>query len=226
MRQWSVSLRIVQRIRPQLSLWLLGAALAVTVGCSAGDGSASPATVVAGSSEVRSAVFAGGCFWCMEPPFDKLEGVLSTTSGYAGGNVKNPGYKQVTAGGTGHLESVEVRYDPARVSFETLLEVYWRNVDPLDAGGQFCDRGESYQTAIFTMNAQEQMAAEASKRAVAERLGQPIATAVLPLAADNFYAAEDYHQDYYRKNPVRYKFYRSRCGRDSRLEAVWGKPQA
>lgn len=210
-RQWS-------------ALWLLTAAMALMAGCSAGDGSAAAATVAPDSGEVRSAVFAGGCFWCMEPPFDKLDGVLSTTSGYAGGTLKNPGYQAVTAGGTGHLESVEVRYDPTRVSFETLLAVYWRNVDPLDPGGQFCDRGESYQTAIFTMNAQEQAAAEASKRDIAERLGQPVVTAVLPLEADNFYAAEDYHQDYYRKNPVRYKFYRSRCGRDSRLQAVWGSP--
>lgn len=210
----------------RLGRLLFGAGLLLatilSAGCSAGDGAASAPTPAPESADVRVAVFAGGCFWCMEPPFDELDGVLSTTSGYAGGTVPNPGYKAVTAGGTGHLESVQVRYDATRIDFEQLLKVFWQNIDPLDAGGQFCDRGESYQSAIFTLNDRQQASAAASKQRIAQQLERPLATAVIPLAADNFYPAEDYHQDYYRKNPVRYKFYRSRCGRDSRLQALWG----
>lgn len=174
---------------------------------------------VAQGAEPRSAIFAGGCFWCMEPPFDELEGVVSTTSGYAGGDVPDPSYEQVTAGGTGHREVVRVLYDPAQVSYERLLEVFWRNIDPLDAGGQFCDRGESYTSAVFVADRAQRAAAEQSREAVAERLGERIVT---PILADaNFYPAEDYHQDYYRKNPARYTFYKWRCGREQRLEEVW-----
>lgn len=166
----------------------------------------------------------------MEPPFDALPGVVSTTSGYAGGTLANPTYKQVTAGGSGHLEVVQVIYDPAQVTYEQLLEVYWRNVDPLDGGGQFCDRGVSYQTAIFTTNNAEQQAAERSKAQVAITFDAAIATQVTPLigsaSATGFYPAEGYHQDYYQKNPLRYKYYRNSCGRDARLAQLWGAPSS
>jgi len=169
------------------------------------------------------AIFAGGCFWCMEPPYDKLEGVLATTSGYSGGKLERPTYEQVTSRDTGHYEAIRVLYDPARVSYQKLLDVFWRNVDPVDGGGQFCDRGESYRTAIFALDAGQRAAAEASKAALAAsgRLKKPIVTPILEAAP--FWPAEDYHQDYYKKNPVRYRYYRSRCGRDSRLETLWGK---
>lgn len=169
-------------------------------------------------------IFAGGCFWCMEPPFDKLDGVLSTTSGYIGGTKTDPTYEQVSAGRTGHYEAVKIEYDPSRVRYDTLLEVFWRNVDPLDAGGQFCDKGPQYRSAIFALDEDQRARAEASKAELAKsgRLPGPVATEIL--TATKFYPAEDYHQDYYRKNPARYAFYRWNCGRDGRLEQVWGKP--
>jgi peptide-methionine (S)-S-oxide reductase len=169
------------------------------------------------------ATFAGGCFWCMEPPYDKLDGVLATTSGYAGGDKVDPTYEEVSAGDTGHAEVVQVTYDPAKVSYEQLLEVFWRNVDPLDAGGQFCDRGDQYRTAIFVHDEEQRQLAEASKQALVDsgRFEQPIVTEIV--AAGPFYPAEDYHQDYYEKNPLRYKFYRWNCGRDQRLAEVWGE---
>ncbi len=175
-------------------------------------------------SKVAKATFAGGCFWCMEPPFDELDGVLSTKSGYIGGTIPNPSYEQVSSGGTGHVEAVEVTYDPAKVTYEKLLEVFWRNVDPTDANGQFCDRGEQYQTAIFFHDDEQRRLAEESKRAIADsgRLKEPLVTPIR--AATRFYAAEDYHQDYYKKNPIRYKFYRGSCGRDRALEKLWKKP--
>ena len=166
------------------------------------------------------ATFAGGCFWCMEPPYDKLPGVISTTSGYTGGHADNPDYKQVTAGGTGHYESVQVVYDPTLVTYETLIDIYWINVDPLDAGGQFCDRGPSYRTAIFYHDEAQRHIALSSKAAVADRLAGVVATSVV--AATRFYPAEDYHQDYYQKNPLRYSYYRRGCGRDARLKRIWG----
>jgi peptide-methionine (S)-S-oxide reductase len=170
------------------------------------------------------AIFAGGCFWCMEPPFDKREGVISTTSGYTGGHVPNPDYKQVSAGGTGHTEALQVVYDPARVSYSSLLEVFWRNIDPLDAGGQFCDRGSQYRSAVFYRDAEQRRLAEQSKQElqhveVFSKTGKPIATEIV--AASEFYPAEEYHQDYYTKNPLRYKFYRHGCGRDRVLESYW-----
>jgi methionine-S-sulfoxide reductase len=169
------------------------------------------------------ATFAGGCFWCMEPPFDKLDGVLATTSGYTGGDKVDPTYQEVSAGGTGHAESVQITYDPAKVSYEQLLEVFWRNVDPLDAGGQFCDRGDQYRTAIFVHDDEQRRLAEASKQALADsgRFTQPIVTEID--TAGPFYPAEDYHQDYYEKNPIRYNFYRWNCGRDQRLAELWGE---
>ena len=174
---------------------------------------------VAGPGQAK-ATFAGGCFWCMEPPYDELDGVVSTTSGYAGGRKKNPSYKQVSAGGTGHAEVVQVVYDPKKVSYEKLLQVFWRNVDPLVKDRQFCDWGDQYRTAIFYGNDAERRLAEASKQAVEKKLGKTVYTQIVPL--QEFYPAEEYHQDYYQKNPIRYKFYRGNCGRDRRLEELWG----
>jgi methionine-S-sulfoxide reductase len=170
------------------------------------------------------ATFAGGCFWCMEPPYDKLDGVLATTSGYTGGDKVDPSYQEVSAGGTGHAEAVQVTYDPTKVSYEQLLEVFWHNVDPLDAGGQFCDRGTQYRTAIFVHDDEQRRLAEQSKQKLESsgRFQQPIVTEIV--AAGAFYPAEDYHQDYYEKNPIRYQFYRWNCGRDQRLAQLWGEP--
>ncbi|MDQ3160013.1 MAG: peptide-methionine (S)-S-oxide reductase MsrA [Pseudomonadota bacterium] len=167
------------------------------------------------------AIFAGGCFWCMEPPFDALPGVISTTSGYTGGHTQNPTYEQTSAGDTGHTEAVEVRYDPAKVSYEKLLDVFWLNVDPFAVDRQFCDSGSQYRSGIFPANPEQRRSAEASKEKLTARFNQAIATEITD--ATTFYPAEKYHQDYYQKNAVRYKFYRFNCGRDARLEAVWGK---
>ena len=178
-----------------------------------------------GPQPAKSAVatFAGGCFWCVEADFDKVDGVISTTSGYTGGRVANPTYQQVSAGGTGHTEAVKIVYDPAKVSYEKLLDVFWRNHDPLTKNAQFCDHGEQYRAGIFYHDDEQRRLAEASKQAAQARLKQTkqtIQTEISPAGA--FYAAEDYHQDFYQKNPVRYKFYRFNCGRDKRLEQVWG----
>ncbi len=178
------------------------------------------------AAEARSpalATFAGGCFWCMESPFDHVEGVLSTTSGYTGGSKAHPTYEEVSEGSTGHFEAVQVAYDPAKVSYERLLDVFWRNVDPTDGGGQFCDRGSQYLSAIFASDEAQRKAAQASRQALADssRLDGKIATEIR--AASDFWPAEEYHQDYATKNPIRYGYYRSRCGRDRRLEKVWGK---
>ncbi len=182
-----------------------------------------PPAVKPGKAALAKATFAGGCFWCMEPPYDKLDGVVSTTSGYIGGREKNPTYEQVSAGQTGHAEVVQVVYDPAKVSYEKLLEVFWHNVDPLTANRQFCDGGRQYRTAIFYHDAEQKRLAEASKRALeaSGKLPGPIVTEIVPLTA--FYPAEEYHQDYYTKNPIRYKYYRGSCGRDRRLEELWGE---
>jgi peptide-methionine (S)-S-oxide reductase len=174
----------------------------------------------ADAQELAKATFAGGCFWCMEPPFDALDGVVSTTSGYTGGHTANPTYEQVSAGKTGHAEAVEIVYDPRKVTYARLLEVFWRNIDPLTANAQFCDTGNQYRSAIFAHDAAQRRLAEASKDAVAQRLKKPIVTEIT--AASQFWPAEEYHQDYYKKNPIRYKFYRTSCGRDRRLEAIWG----
>jgi peptide-methionine (S)-S-oxide reductase len=169
------------------------------------------------------ATFAAGCFWCVESDFDKVEGVISTTSGYTGGKVPNPTYKQVSAGGTGHTEAVKIVYDPSKVSYAELLDVFWRNVDPLAKDRQFCDVGDQYRSAIFFHDEEQRQLAEASKMKVATRLNAPIQTQIVPAAA--FYEAEDYHQEYYKKNPVRYNFYRWNCGRDQRLQQLWGKSE-
>jgi peptide-methionine (S)-S-oxide reductase len=183
----------------------------------------SPPQSGADGGSTAVATFAGGCFWCMEPPFDAVDGVVSTVSGFMGGKTPKPTYNQVSAGGTGHIEVLQVTYDPKKVGYEKLLEVYWRNVDPYDAGGQFCDRGHTYTTAIFTHNDEQKKLADASKAELVKSgpLKQPIVTDVRD--AGPFTAAEDYHQDYYKKNPLRYKYYRYACGRDARLEAIWGK---
>jgi peptide methionine sulfoxide reductase msrA/msrB len=178
-------------------------------------------TVNENTMETRSAVFAGGCFWCTESDFEKVDGVVEAVSGYTGGRVKNPTYKQVSAGGTGHIEAVKVTYDPASVSYEKLLERFWQHVDPTDPGGQFADRGEQYRSAIFYADMTQKQLAEASKQQLAASgpFKKPIATEILPLG--EFYTAEDYHQDYYKKNPFRYKWYRSGSGRDRFLEKTW-----
>jgi len=197
--------------------------LAVRVALAVGLIMATAAPRAEQSAQPATATFAGGCFWCMEPPFDALNGVLSTTSGYTGGQAKNPTYEQVSGGGTGHTEALQVVYDPAKVTYAQLLEVFWRNVDPVDGGGQFCDRGPQYRPAIFFHSTEQQQLAEPSKQQVATRLGKPIAVEIV--AATTFYPAETYHQDYYKKNPVRYKFYSWNCGRQQRLEQVWGKTE-
>jgi peptide-methionine (S)-S-oxide reductase len=167
---------------------------------------------------LAKATFAGGCFWCMEPPFERLKGVVSVTSGYTGGRKAAPTYEEVSSGMTGHQESVEVLYDPRQVSYAKLLDVFWHNVDPTNNQGQFCDEGGQYRTAIFYHDADQKRLAEASKAALEKRM--KVYTDIRP--AGPFYAAEEYHQDYYKKNPIRYKFYRLNCGRDHRLEQVWG----
>jgi peptide methionine sulfoxide reductase msrA/msrB len=176
---------------------------------------------VSSDGSLAVATFAGGCFWCMEPPFERLAGVDDVISGYAGGTEENPSYEEVSAGATGHAEVVRVRYDPAKVSYQKLLEVFWRQIDPTDAGGQFVDRGRQYRTAIFYHDEEQRRLAEASKQALEEsgRFDQPIVTEITP--AGPFYPAEDYHQDYYKTNPLRYKYYRWGSGRDQFLEKVW-----
>ncbi|WP_339867166.1 peptide-methionine (S)-S-oxide reductase MsrA [Pseudohongiella nitratireducens] len=175
------------------------------------------------NSDQAVATFAGGCFWCMAPPFDELEGVSSTISGYIGGHVENPSYEQVTTGRTGHAEAMQVTYDPEVVDYATLLDVYWQNIDPLDSGGQFCDRGSSYRSTIFVHTAEQRELAEASKQEIVAS-GQLNGEIVTPIEeATTFYPAEEYHQDYYEKNPLRYRFYKWNCGREQRLEKVWGE---
>ena len=173
------------------------------------------------TEQTRSAVFAGGCFWCTESDFEKVDGVLGAVSGYTGGRVENPTYKQVSAGGTGHTEAIKVIYDPGKISYRRLLNVFWRHVDPTDAGGQFVDRGDQYRSTIFYDSDEERQMAEASKKALnaSARFNRPVVTEILPLGP--FYEAEDYHQDYYKRNPLRYKWYRSGSGRDRFLKMTW-----
>jgi peptide-methionine (S)-S-oxide reductase len=171
------------------------------------------------------ATFAGGCFWCMEPPFDKLPGVISTTAGYTGGHTRNPTYDQVSNGQTGHAEAVEVEYDPKRISYGKLLDVFWHNIDPTQRDGQFCDHGSQYRTAIFYHDDEQKRVAEASKAALIKNKPFKGKFVTEITRAAGFYRAEDYHQDYYRKNPIRYKFYRTGCGRDARLRELWGKSE-
>lgn len=172
------------------------------------------------AGKMAKATFAGGCFWCMEPPFEKLTGVVSVTSGYTGGQKKNPTYEEVSAGGTGHAESVQVLYDPSKITYADLLKTYWHNVDPTQDNGQFCDHGNQYRTAIFYGTPEEKQLAEKSKVEMEKVLHKTIVTQIVP--ATEFYAAEDYHQDFYKKNPIRYTSYRLGCGRDHRLKEIWG----
>lgn len=200
--------------------------LAILVLAAAVTGSANAQAPAAGAAGTAKATFAGGCFWCMEPPFDKLDGVISTTSGYTGGAKVNPTYQEVSAGSTGHAEAVQIVYDPKKVSYDKLLDTFWKNVDPTQKDGQFCDHGSQYRTGIFVHDAEQKRQAEASKASLEK--SKPFKAAVVTEIVDatTFYPAEDYHQDYYMKNPVRYKLYRTGCGRDARLKEVWGAAAA
>ena len=179
---------------------------------------------LAQAPQTATAIFAGGCFWCVEADFDKVPGVLSTTSGYIGGTVANPTYHQVSAGGTGHAEAVKIVFDPAKVNYAKLLDVFWHSVDPLAKDRQFCDGGDQYRTAIFYTDDEQKKLAEETKKAVAAKFA-PRTVYTQIVQAGPFYDAEDYHQDYYKKNEARYKFYRWNCGRDQRLEELWGKKE-
>ena len=190
---------------------------AAAASCSGRAPSQAPEQGETGSAQ---AVCAGGCFWCTEADFDKIPGVLSTTSGYTGGKLRNPTYAQVSAGGTGHIEAVRVTYDPAKVSYATLASRFIRTIDPLDSGGSFCDRGYGYRSAFFVATPAQRRFVETIRTRAQASLKKPVVTLVLPAAT--FYPAETYHQDYYKKNPIRYRFYRSNCGRDARLKALWG----
>jgi peptide-methionine (S)-S-oxide reductase len=204
-------------MNPGKALFLLSALLASALTATAQTQPTPPAP-----AGLAKATFAGGCFWCMEPPFDVIDGVISTTSGYIAGRKANPTYQEVSAGVTGHTEAVEIVFDPKKVSFERLLHVFWRNIDPTVKDRQFCDSGSQYRTGIYTHDAAQKAAADASKAALmkSKPFKGDIVTEIIP--ATTFYAAEEYHQDYYKKNPVRYKFYRSNCGRDARLKELWG----
>ena len=174
--------------------------------------------------QLAKATFAGGCFWCMQGEFEALPGVSSVVVGYTGGTTKNPTYEEVSSGSTGHFESEEITFDPAKISYDKILDVYWENIDPLTAYGQFCDRGPQYRTAIFVHDDAQRRIAEASKAKIEQKLKAKVVTLILP--ASTFYPAEEYHQDYYKKNPFRYGLYRKGCGRDELLEQIWGiKPK-
>lgn len=198
--------------------WLALAALAVLIPPAVAMGK----NMDAAPQKTALATFAGGCFWCMEPPFDKLPGVLATTSGYTGGHQKDPTYEEVSAGGTGHAESVQITYDPSKVTYAQLLQVFWHNIDPTVKDAQFCDHGDQYRTAIFYHDAEQKRLAEQSRDELLKsgRFKNIYTQIVL---ATTFYPAEEYHQNYYQKNPLRYKYYRWGCGRDQRLKEIWGK---
>lgn len=201
--------------------WTL-ATIAVLAAVALHDGaSAEPVQSAAIAPDtLHVATFAGGCFWCVEEAFDEVDGVVRTTSGYTGGHVEDPSYEQVSGEGTGHLEAVLVIYDPSKVSYEELLDVFWHNIDPTDDGGQFCDRGSSYESAVFYRNEQQKRLAERTKQAIEETHRFDVVTPIRP--AVTFYEAEGYHQNYHQKNPVRYKYYKWRCGREERLDELWG----
>ena len=208
-----------------LSRFAVLAAVLCVAGCRAAG---APGTAEKGTqsmeAKLETATFAGGCFWCMEPPYDSTEGVVSTTVGYTGGHTPDPTYEQVSSGGTGHTEALQVVFDPARVTYRQLLDLFWHNIDPQARDRQFCDVGEQYRSAIFYHGEEQRRLAEESKATLEKsgRFAEPLATQILPAAT--FYPAEEYHQDYYRKNPVRYKIYRSSCSRDQRLKEIWDKP--
>jgi peptide methionine sulfoxide reductase msrA/msrB len=200
--------------------WTCVAALVVGLSSACDGSTVAPVASAKGASE--KATFAGGCFWCMESSFEGLPGVLAVVSGYAGGTTKNPTYEQVGSGSTGHAESIQVTFDAAKTSYAQLLDAFWHNIDPLAGGGQFCDHGTQYRSAIFYVGEAQRQAAEASKQAIeaGKRFDKPIVTQIVPL--EKFYPAEEYHQDYYKKNPLQYKMYRLGCGRDARLHELWG----
>jgi len=179
-------------------------------------------TTIMAATNLEKATFAGGCFWCMEHPFDEIPGVVSVTSGYTGGQKKNPTYEEVSAGETGHAESVQIVYDPTQVTYEKLLNIFWHNIDPISKDRQFCDSGHQYRSAIFYHNEEQRQLALRSKALLEKNktFKEPIVTEIVK--ATEFYPAEDYHQHYYKKNPIRYKYYRYRCGRDQRLKELWG----
>lgn len=206
----------LKAVRLLTGLWMVMAPMAAP---------ASEKTQPSGA-ELEAATFAGGCFWCMVPPFDQLKGVVSVTSGYTGGQVENPTYQQVSDGGTGHAEAVQIVYDPNQIGYDKLLAIFWLNIDPVAVNRQFCDSGDQYRSEIFYHGETQKRLAEQSKAAIEKsgRFREPIATKIT--AASAFYKAEEYHQDFYKKSPVRYKFYRYLCGRDQRLEELWGKAQA
>lgn len=181
------------------------------------------AAAVSATAATETALFAGGCFWCMVGPFQKLNGVIKVESGYTGGHTLNPTYEDVSKKETGHRESVQVIFDPKKITYDELMNVYWKNIDPVDSAGQFCDKGNQYKSAIYYTTDEQKKIAETSKEKLAKSgvLQKPIVTEII--AAQKFYAAEEYHQDYYKKNPIRYKYYRNGCGRDKRLEELWGK---
>ncbi len=193
------------------------------IGCADKSGQSVLTAPVHSNESLALATFAGGCFWCMEGPFEKLDGVLDVVSGYTGGAEKNPSYKEVASGGTRHAEAVQITYEPAIISYDKLLEVFWMQVDPTDANGQFVDRGKQYRTGIFYHTQEQKQLAEESKRELDQsgRYDDPIVTEITPASA--FYRAEEYHQDYHTKNPIRYKFYRGNSGRDQYLDRVWGE---
>ena len=203
------------RIRAALAFLLASAPLFA-------QAAGSPQVPAGAGRQLSKATFAGGCFWCMEPPFEALDGVVSVTSGYTGGSKENPTYVEVSSGRTGHTEAVQVVYEPAKISYERLLDVYWRNVDPTDRTGQFCDRGSQYRPAIFVHDDTQRRLAEASKVALGKTkpFAAPVVVEIVPASA--FWPAEEYHQRYHSKNPIRYKYYRAGCGRDARLRELWG----
>ena len=197
-------------------IFILGGLFAMTTTLSATTARAAQETATA------RAIFAGGCFWCMEKPFEALDGVIAVTSGYVGGSKDNPTYEEVSSGTTGHAEAILVEYDPARIGYDQLLDVFWKNVDPTDAGGQFCDRGNQYRTGIFPTTDEQEAQARASRQALDDSGTLPMRVVTEITRAGTFWPAEDYHQDYYKRNPIRYKFYRYNCGRDKVLDGLWG----
>ncbi len=200
---------------------ILAAALLMAALPAFGAAPAAPAAVPAAQPATAHATFAGGCFWCMVHPFDQLPGVIKVTSGYTGGSKAKPTYEQVSSGTTGHAEAVDVVYDPSKIGYEKLLDVFWHNVDPFAKNYQFCDHGTQYRSAIFVHDDTQKRLAEASKAEIQKRFKQPIQTGIDP--ASTFWPAEEYHQDYYKKSALSYRFYRASCGRDHRLEEIWGK---
>ena len=202
---------------------IIALALTLAAAACALAGDTGTAKTVPRAGQLQKATFAGGCFWCMEHPFDQLPGVVSVTSGYTGGQQRNPTYEEVSAGGTGHAESVQVVYDPARIGYDKLLATYWHNIDPTAKDRQFCDEGYQYRSAIFYHNEEQHRLAVQSKKALEQsrRFPGPLYTEIVP--ASEFYPAEEYHQHYYKKNPIRYRYYRNGCGRDKRLKELWGE---